>query len=944
MLTRGIAAFEACGRGGFVRGRTCWTTTARLALLTIPLFGLSRPATAAAKDETRAITVSARDFVTSVPVPYVRLQLKLDGEKTLEQTTNASGTARFLLPDTGMLRHLRVTAFREGYVPLSIPWEYKATSPTPPDRLLFQMEKGTTISGRVVDQDRDPVADATVVVFVSKRYPNSDQRVEIMLASTKVDANGRWSFANVPQAPDFVEMGAYHHLFLTDESTHGTDKVIPLPALRDGSAVLRLERGTRIEGTVVSPDGRPVSGAEVYFGRRDNSIPPTKTDDRGAFALGIKPGVVSSLTARPPGFGPTMQPVKVGREQQNITLTLTAPNTLAGRVVDAAGKLIPRATIQVNSWRNSTTLKQEMRTGDDGRFAWNEAPDDELKVSIYAGGYTYREDVALVAGRPNEIVLTPATAITGSVVDGETGAPVSGFSLLVGAAWQAGDGFLWQRGWSEGIWTRGGPGAFECTLDMPAHKYVIRVQADGYIPEESGPFAGDGIPRTFTFRLNKGNLVQGRVQNPDGSSARDGSVYLVPAGDVLPLENGDVPERKREGMTRSKLSPEGRFSLPPEKGPFLLVALNDAGFAFVHRRDFRESAPILLKAWARVSGTVRVDYKPVADLEISDDPSDGTIPVEGEPRMDHRIRVKTNANGRFDLPRVIPGRHMIGQWVPNGVPGRMRIWFVKMATIDAESGRSLDLRIGDNGRPVTGRLAVPARGEWLVRKASIEPKVSKRRSPSIGVQVFEDGRFRAEDLEAGEYVLRVDAHEQPPNDACGWGPLIAAFTHDFRVRGQAGDGPLDLGSLQPSEVGNVPLLRVGESAPNFNVKTLDGKSLSLDDFRGKFVLLDFWATWCTPCVAELPNLKAVHETYRNDHAFAIVSLSLDETTDVLARFVKHHKLPWLQAIIGPESPVVTAFGATAIPATFLIGPDGRIIARDLRGAQAKEAVVKALGR
>ena len=202
-------------------------------------------------------------------------------------------------------------------------------------------------------------------------------------------------------------------------------------------------------------------------------------------------------------------------------------------------------------------------------------------------------------------MLTPPTAIKGTVVDGESGEPVSGFSLLVGAVWQAGDRMLWQRGWSDGRWTRGGPGSFECTLDMPAHRYVIRVQAEGYLPEESKWFAGDGTPQAFTFRLAKGQPIRGLAQNPDGSPAKDGFVYSVPAGDVLSLVNGDVPEREREGMPRSKLSPEGRFPLPPEKGAFLIVALNDAGFAFVHRREFRESAPLRLQSWARVSGTVR---------------------------------------------------------------------------------------------------------------------------------------------------------------------------------------------------------------------------------------------------------------------------------------------------------------------------------------------------
>ena len=778
--------------------------------------------------------------------------MKLEGEQDLNDTTDASGAARFLLPDAAKMRYLRVTASREGYVPLTILWNYKATSPTPPDRLLFQMEKATTISGRVVDQDQHLVADATVVLWVSKRYPKSEQRVEIMLEATKTNANGRWSFANVPDAPDVVEMGAYHHLFLTDQSTHGTEKVMPFSALRDGSAVLRLERGTMIEGTVVSPDGRPMSGADVYYGRHDNSIPPVKTDDRGTFALGIKPGVTSTLTARHAGFGPAMQAISVGREPQKITLTLTTPSILTGRVVSPAGKPIARATIQVNSWRNRATLEQELRTGEDGRFAWNEAPRDEMKVSAYAEGYASRDAVALMAGRPNEIELTPTTAIKGMVVDSASGKPVNEFSLLVGVKWQAGDGITWLRGWSDGTWTRNGAGSFECTLDEPAHEYVVRVQADGYLPEESKPFAGNGTPQTLRFRLNKGEPVRGLVRNPDGSAARDGFVYLVPADDVLSLVNGDVPEQKRAGLIRSKLSPEGRFSLPPEKGTFLLVALNDAGFALAHRREFRESNPLRLQPWAKVSGTVTIDHKPVADLEILAEPTDSAIPVEGEPRLDYRIHVKTGANGRFELPRVMPGRHVIGQWAPNGV--RRRILFVKMATIDAEGGRSYDLRIGNSGCPVTGRLAIPATGEWLVRKASIEPKVSKGQPQSIGVRVFEDGRFRAEDLEAGDYVLRVDVHEQPPDDACGWGRLIGAFTHEFSVNRKAGAAPLDLGSLQPAEVGNEPL-RVGERAPKFSVKTLDGKLLSLDDFKGKFLLLDFWATWCARASPSCPTSR-----------------------------------------------------------------------------------------
>src|SRR5262249_1631547 len=160
---------------------------------------------------------------------------------------------------------------------------------------LFQLEKATTVSGRVLDQDQQPVADAIVVITASKRYPKSEQRVNVVHESTKTDATGRWSFSNVPAQPGAVSLATYHHLYLTERDYYDMEDFKPLSALRDGTAVLRLERGTRIEGTVLAPDGRPVSGVEVFYGagrRIGNSIASVKTDTRGQFTLGIKPGAI----------------------------------------------------------------------------------------------------------------------------------------------------------------------------------------------------------------------------------------------------------------------------------------------------------------------------------------------------------------------------------------------------------------------------------------------------------------------------------------------------------------------------------------------------------------------------------------------------------------------------------------------------------------------------
>ncbi len=794
--------------------------------------------------------IELRDLTTNGPIPEAQVECAYLGAK-ITATTDAYGTARVTITELAGSYYLNVRASRAGFVPLVLSWSRTPRSPAPPDRFRFQMEKGVTVGGRVLDQDQRPVAGATVVINVRKHYPDSEQKPDVLFVSTLTDGDGRWSFSNVPEQSDAVEVGTYHHLYLTDDQIFKINEFQPVSALRDRSAVLKLRAGTRIHGTVLGPDSRPVPDAAVLYGEENsiavNRIPPVKTDARGQFILGVSPGAISVLTARRTGFGPAMQTVRVGTEPQHLTLTLPLPHTLRGRVVDSAGRPIGRATLSVQSWRGSRSLEHDLTTDADGRFLWKDAPGDEVRVGVDANGYVRKRDVPVFPGVQNQIVLASPTTVKGAVVDAETGRPISGFSLVHGVV-NVGKRVIWQRGGPMDEQAKKTPGWFEYTLRQQADQLIVRVEAEGYLPADSGLFAQDGALRELQFSLTKADPIRGILLNHDGSPARQGFVYLVPSGDDFELRNHDMPEQWRKRRIHAKVSPAGFFELPPQKTDWMLLALSDAGYAVVHQRDLANDNTLHLQPWVRVTGIVKIGTKPAAELELRLQPDDADARTgDDDPRISRQFDFTTDANGRFQLARVMPGHYDVIRVVPNGVG---RIDFVKIAALDLVAGRSHDLTIGGTGRPITGRLVLPANVPWMVRNAAIELMTTNAKPVQLGVQISVDGRFRAENIGPGEYKLRIIIHEPPPGDACGWGRLIGEYSREFTVStipGGVSDHPVDLGDLAPAPVSVHPL-QLGDAAPDFAVKTLDGKDLKLAGFKGKVVLIDFWATWCAPAL------------------------------------------------------------------------------------------------
>ncbi len=131
--------------------------------------------------------------------------------------------------------------------------------------------------------------------------------------------------------------------------------------------------------------------------------------------------------------------------------------------------------------------------------------------------------------------------------------------------------------------------------------------------------------------------------------------------------------------------------------------------------------------------------------------------------------------------------------------------------------------------------------------------------------------------------------------------------------------------------------KIGKPAMDFQAVDLKGQELSLKKFRGQVVLLDFWATWCVPCKAEMPHLKKVYDKYK-DQKFEIIGISLDQGQAVLDSYIEEQDITWPQFL--DNGTVAKMYNVTGIPATFLIDGDGIVRKVQLRGNALETAVTE----
>jgi peroxiredoxin len=589
---------------------------------------------------------------------------------------------------------------------------------------------------------------------------------------------------------------------------------------------------------------------------------------------------------------------------------------------------------------------------------------------------------------------------SGRVLDAETGQPLPAFYLTTGAQSREPTGFDWTEN-SRMLCTNG---AFTVNLAKERLDPAVLIEADGYLPQCSGPI--HGLETNLTFRLKKGSGPSGVVLTPDGRPAAGRTVYFSRLKDVIALEGPTMtPNKAVPGLRATVTSDAGRFSFAPDLDAYAVVVADDLGFAQVRVEELKTSPEVRLQPWARVEGTLRIGSHPGSNETVR--LASAFTPFANYPRSLPPCLVSnettTDSAGRFVFSRVPPldVKLLHIPSMSRGESGLLPI--TQITNLALHGGETQVVTLGGQGRPVTGRVvlknyskpidwqgqvfwinaAAPrpadcpdfesarkayhaamraartpqdkemAKARYLADQDQVARQLRAWDSSAAGrrycfskrqyvLRFAKDGSFRIDDVPGGDYQLTIDLRELVASRGQSRSPLIALGNQEIHVPDSPGgqtDTPFDLGVINM-----IAWLDQGDIAPDFSVPTLDGKTVKLSDFKGKYVLLHFWAASNAPSVAEMPNLKETYAAFKSDPRLVMIGLNLDPEAASARAFSSENHLEWTQGFLGkgPESQLAERFGVGDLPLVMLINPSGRVEVNGLRGGTIKPTVDAAL--
>ena len=372
------------------------------------------------------------------------------------------------------------------------------------------------------------------------------------------------------------------------------------------------------------------------------------------------------------------------------------------RVVDAAGKPVPKASVSPVGWKGNQAFQSVFRsnakiqipakTDAAGVWEWTWAPDDTVKYWIDAKDFGHCETELVAGAAEQTVILKSEHRITGRVTDALTGKPIPIFTVMpidvFGKNW-----LVAER--SNG--KVGKAGRLDFLADRTDIPQRLRVEATGYRTQTGVQFrVGDDSVRTQDFCLQPSTSVVGTVIDGIGHPAAKAEVFLG-----TPTEAADFRPFHESGSHKTITDEAGRFAFPDPGEPFIVVARSGTGYAQAEPpTDHRDAGNLQLRSWATVQGRFCDGGKAIAGATIYI--QQVRLRDFDRPQVDTTMNVTTGPDGSFQFPQVPPGpvalRVLLGPWKDDGFRSGPSV------PLDLQPGQKVMLDLGSGGARVTGKV------------------------------------------------------------------------------------------------------------------------------------------------------------------------------------------------------------------------------------------------
>lgn len=279
----------------------------------------------------------------------------------------------------------------------------------------------------------------------------------------------------------------------------------------------------------------------------------------------------------------------------------------------------------------------------------------------------------------------------------------------------------------------------------------------------------------------------------------------------------------------------------------------------------------------------------------------------------------SDSEGRFSIGGVGPGRSVVTVHLADYAPA--------LRVVEVSAGMTVEIHMQLSAGAVLAGVVETESGEPGRGVEVVTGEWHGFRTLGLRAMTDHEGRFTMFNVPRDEFEIR-------------WLRGRSAG-EPVQVRGGTGDAVRLV--LPERAVADEPPwepLKPGGAAPEFTLRLLDGSTVRGSALAGKVVLVDFWATWCPPCVAEVPALIRVHESFGARDDFVMIGVSLDTEEREVREFVRRRGVTWGQAVGegGGARAAADAFGVPGIPALFLIDREGKVAGAYLQAAEAEDAL------